>query len=90
VRDSVRLAEGHHLPHALYGEAGFGRTGLVVQAGVEDAGVVARLVAAHGGLLLIDGDLEVGQALLQPEGGGEADDSSADDGNTGGRHSGLG
>ncbi len=86
VADRVFLAEGEHLPDAVNGEAGFVGAGLVVEAGVEDSGIVAGLVAADGGLLFEDGDLGVGEAVLESEGGGEADDAAANDGDAGGGH----
>ena len=70
VTDRVFLAEGEHLPDAVDGEAGFGGAGLVVEAGMEDSGVVAGLVATDGGFLFKDGDLCMWEAVLESEGGG--------------------
>ncbi len=70
VADGVLLTEGEHLADAVDGEAGFGGAGFVIEAGVEDSGVVAGLMAADDGFLLKDGDLGVGEAVLESEGGG--------------------
>jgi len=70
VADGVLLAEGEHLANAVDGKAGFRGAGFVVEAGVEDSGVVAGLVAADGGFLFKDGDLGVREAVLESEGGG--------------------
>ena len=70
VADGVLLTEGEHLADAIDGEPGFGRAGLVVEAGVEDSGVVPRLMAADGGFLFKDGDLCVGETVLESKGGG--------------------
>lgn len=70
MADGVLLAEGEHLANAVDGEASLGGAGLVVEAGVEDSGVVAGLVAADGGFLFKDGDLCMGESVLESEGGG--------------------
>lgn len=86
VADTVFLTEGYHLANAVDGESGLGGARFVVKTGVEDTGIIAGLVAADGGFLFKDGDAEMGQAMLKAEGGGEADDAAADDGDAGGRH----
>ena len=79
VRDVVLPAEVDHLADAGDGETGFLGAGLVIQAGVQDAAIVSALMAADGGLFFEHGDAGVGEALGEAPGGGEADDSSADD-----------
>jgi hypothetical protein len=46
VRDVMLAAEGQHLAEAGEGETRFERAGSVMQAGVEDAAIVRRLVLA--------------------------------------------
>ena len=70
VANGVLLTEGEHLADAIDGEPGLGRAGLIVEAGVEDSGVVSCLMAADGGFLFKDGDLSVGESVLESEGGG--------------------
>jgi len=48
VGDLVLAAESEHLLQTANGELGFVRTGFVIEAGVEDAAVVAGLVLAEG------------------------------------------
>jgi len=48
VGDLVLAAEGEHLLQTTDGELGFVRTRFVIEAGVEDAAVVAGLVLAKG------------------------------------------
>ena len=84
VGDAVLAAEVDHLADAGDGEAGLEGAGLVVEAGMEDAAVVGALVAAGAGFLFEEGDLGGGVGLEEAVGGGQADDSSADDGDPGG------
>ena len=81
----VLFAELNHSPDAIDGELGFERARLIVEAGVEDAAVVAALVLADLGFLLDDGDPGVGPAELGLVGGGQANDAAADDGEAIGR-----
>ena len=55
-RDVVRLGEGFDIGLALAAESCLERAGRVVQAGVEDAAVVAGLVGRELSFLLDDGD----------------------------------
>ena len=48
--DAVRAAEGQHLLQALHGALRLDRAGLVVQARMQHAAVVARLVGGELGL----------------------------------------
>ena len=79
VRDAVRLAEGRHQPHPLDAQARPGRAGTVVDACVDDAAVVPRLVRGDAGFLLEHGDAQARAALRQGEGRRQADDPPADD-----------
>ena len=64
---------------ALAAEAGLERTRRVVQAGVDDAAVVAGLVGRELRLALDDQDPQPGPALEHLAGGREAEDPAADD-----------
>ena len=57
----------------------FERAGPVVDAGMHDAGVAAGLMAGDGGFLFEDGDGAAGEAFEEAVGGGQADDTAADD-----------
>jgi hypothetical protein len=76
-----RLPRAQLLHPALAAEAvrGLQRAGLVVDARVEDARVVAGLVLADAGFLLEDDDLAAGEARLEAVRRREPDDSAADD-----------
>ena len=73
------LAVREQLGRALGAQAGLQRAGRVVDAGVQDAGVVAGLVEARDRLALEHGDRAVGLAAQQLAGDGEADDARAHD-----------
>ena len=90
VGDGVGLAEGDHFADAGDGEPGLEGAGLVVEAGVEDAAVVAGLVLAGAALFFEEGDGGAGTGEEEFVGGGETDDAAADDGVSGGHGSGLG
>ncbi len=77
-RDPVRLGEAFDLALALPAQPRLERAGGVVQAGVEDPAVVARLVRRQLRLLLDDGQTEAGPSAEQLMRGGEADDPAAD------------
>ena len=64
---------------ALGAELGLQRPGRVVDARVDDAGVVAGLVGGDVGLALEHEDARVGVAPQQLAGGREAEDAGADD-----------
>jgi hypothetical protein len=66
------------LARALGAEAGLERAGRVVDAGVQDAGVVPGLVEALDGLALEHRDGAVGAACQQLARDREADDAGAD------------
>ena len=79
-----------HLGATRGAEPGLGRSGLVVEAGVDDPGVVAALVG--GDLLALEQhEVEAGAVAEQRPGGGQADDPAADhddvDAAGGGAHS---
>lgn len=73
------LAELDHFPNAGDGQARFQRAGLVVEAGVEDAAVMAALMGADVVFLFQHGDARVGKAPREFAGRGKADDAAADD-----------
>jgi hypothetical protein len=54
MSDGVLAAEIGHEPDSAHGKAGFQRTGLVVEAAVEDTAVVRALVAAGAILFFKD------------------------------------
>src|SRR2546425_4897640 len=78
--DAVGSAELHHQPRALDAEPRLGGAGLVVDAGVDDAAVVAGLVRGQRRLLLEDHEPCTGGARAERARGGERDDAAADDG----------
>jgi hypothetical protein len=80
VLDRVRLAEVHHQAHALHAQAGLEGAGLVVDAGVDDAAVVAGLVPAELGFLLAQHEFQRRKLLEQRPRRGQPDDPAADDG----------
>ncbi len=77
--DGVLATEFGHEPDSADGEAGFQRTGLVVEAAVEDAAVVRALVAAGAILFFKDANGCTGLADEQFTGCGQADDTAPDD-----------
>ena len=79
VGDAVVAAEGGHFLDAGDGEAGLQGAGLVIEAGVEDAAVVAGLVKANAGFFFENDNLTAGKTGGELEGGGQADDAAADD-----------
>src|ERR1019366_6239802 len=86
VRDAVSLAERYEQAPAFH--AGFRLLGarLVVEARMDDAAVVARLVRGDLLLLLEDHDGEARRALEQLQGCGEAHDAAARDRDVNTRH----
>ena len=79
VRHVVLVAVGVEGVAALGAELGLQRARLVVDAGVDDAGVVARLVGGDLVFSFEDEDARVGRAVQQFAGRGEAEDAPADD-----------
>jgi hypothetical protein len=75
--DAVLLAEGNHFLNAGHRQPGFERTRLVVQSGVENAAVVAGLVAGDVVFLFKDNDLRGRNPPGQFQGRGQADYSAA-------------
>ena len=73
----VFLGEGDELMASLDAVDGLEAAGWVVQATVDHAAVVARLVVAEDGFLFEEGNLGVGVAALQFEQGRGADDAAA-------------
>jgi len=65
-------------PRAFDTQPGLERTGLVVNAAVDDPGVVSGLVLRGGGLALENSDGVVGTAGDPLPGDGETDDPGAD------------
>jgi len=80
VVNTVLVAELLEESGAANAVLGLERAGTVVDAGVDAAVVVARLVQAEGCLLFEDHASGGGEALGELEGSGEADNASADDG----------
>jgi hypothetical protein len=72
------LAEIDHLADSAHCQAGFGRAGLVVQAGVEYSAVMAGLVFADGVFFLDYRDLGIRKFLAQAKSGRQAYNSAAD------------
>ena len=81
--DAVLVAEGVHALGAGDGHAGLGGAGSVVEAGVDDAGVVAALVPSDAGFLLECDDAEAVVSGGEGHGGGESEDAGSDDGDVG-------
>ena len=77
--DPVGVAEFLHEPRALDAEAGLQRAGLVVDAGMDDAAVVARLVGGQTWFLVEDGDAGAGVGLREGQGGRQPDDTAPDE-----------
>ena len=71
-------AEGHHGRVALQAEPGLQAAGPVVEPGVEDPAVVARLVPRQPPLLLDQGPPGSRKAFLEGQGRGQAHDPSSD------------
>ena len=80
IVDAVLVAERLHHRLATAAVDGLHAAGLVVNAAVQHAAVVAGLVVGERLLLFEDDDLLVGVAGRQLVRGGEADDAAADDG----------
>ena len=75
----IRVAVGVEGVSALGAELGLETSRLVVDAGVDDAGVVARLVGGDLVFSFEDEDARVRRAVQQFAGRGEAEDAPADD-----------
>ncbi len=80
VAHAVLVAELVQLAGAGDAQLGLQRAGRVVDAGVDDAGVVAGLVGGDAVLALEDHHGGVRPAVQQLAGGGEAEDAGPDDG----------
>ncbi len=63
-RDVFLPAEFQHTASSFNAETGFERTWSVVEPGVDDAAVVARLMLAGGRFFLEDGDGRTGEAAF--------------------------
>ena len=79
VRDVVLAAELDHGGGAGDAESRLQRTGLVVEAGVDDAAVVSALVAGDAVFFLQNQKPQMGKAARDFERDGEADHTAADD-----------
>src|SRR5581483_3794191 len=77
--DAARPAELDHHPGPLHAEPGLGGAGAVVDPGMDDAAVVARLVRGEPRLLLEDDEPRAGGAAPQQAGGRQRHDPAADD-----------
>jgi hypothetical protein len=78
VRDRVLVAELVHEPRALDAESSLQRARSVVDAAVDDSGVVAGLVPGDLGLLVDDRQPQAGAPREQLPGNRESDDAGAD------------
>ena len=78
--DAALLAVGVQARGALDAQPRLQRAGLVVDAGVDDAGVVAGLPGAHLAGGVDDGHAQPGTAREQLARAGQADDARPDDG----------
>ena len=72
------VAEAQEAPAALEAEAGLQRARFVVDPGVDDAAVVAGLVARDHGFLLQDREPQVRSALQELARHRQADDPASD------------
>ena len=79
VREAMLPAEGHHRRGALDAGPGLERAGLVVNAGMDHAAVVAGLVRGDAVLFLQDQDSLAGESPRGFQGARQADDSATDD-----------
>ncbi len=79
VGDAVGVAEAQEAPAALEAEAGLERARFVVDPGVDDAAVVAGLVARDHGFLLQDREPQVRSTLQELARHRQADDPASDD-----------
>jgi hypothetical protein len=77
VRDRMLAAEFDHLADDADGQPGFEGPRLIVEARVEDAAIVAGLVAADGALFFYNSDFGAGQSLAQTEGCSQSDYTAA-------------
>ena len=75
MADPVFPAEGRHPPRALDAEPRLVRARTVVDAGVDDAAILAGLVRREAGLFFENDRLETAQRV----GRGQAHDAAADD-----------
>ena len=75
--DSMLAAEFGHEPNPVHGESGLQRTGLVIEAAVEDAAVVRALVAAGSVFFFKDADRRAWFAEQQLAGDCEAHNTAA-------------
>jgi len=81
VRNRVLTAESDHGLCARYGEASLHGAGLVIEAGVDDAAVMAGLMCGHRGFL-IEYQNPVGRETASEfQSGGEPDYTGSDDDN---------
>ena len=78
MRNAVLAAEGDHGGGAGDAQLRLQRAGAVIEAGVDNAAVVAALVGGEAGFLFQDGEAQGGEAARDFQGGSESDDSTAD------------
>jgi hypothetical protein len=79
IRHVIRGTESGHLADAIHRKPGLFGTGLVVEAAVEDAAVVAGLMLSDVGLLFEDDDFSEQPAFTGFKCRSKADDASPDD-----------
>ena len=77
--DSMLAAEFGHEPNPVHGESALQRTGLVIEAAVEDAAVVRALVAAGSVFFFKDADRRARLTAQQLASDCEAHNSATDD-----------
>src|ERR1041384_1921443 len=78
IGDAVLIAELQEFAAARYASRRFQRTGLVVDAAVNNAAVVAGLVARQLGFFFEDDQSQAREALGHLHRGGETDDAASD------------
>ena len=77
VGDAAPLAERVHAPHAVDTQLRLERSGLVVDTGVQNPGVVPGLVTPDLGLALEYGEPQPGASIEQLAGEGKSENSAA-------------
>ena|SRR5436190_7046221 len=79
MADVVLLAKCNHLANARDSQPRFDGARFVIKSRVQDAAIVARLMARDVGLFFEDDDFDSGKFFAQFDGGAQTDYPSADD-----------
>ena len=77
-RQLVRTAKCHGLGSAALAEIGLQTAGLIIDAGMDDAGIAAGLVPGQAIFLFKQQDIRIRVLALQLPGRGNADDAAPD------------